>query len=267
MARNDNSKMIILFIAGLFIIALTMIAVMYVSTRRPVVIVVPGTDNSVTGPQTVAQGGGTGPEAATSVAPPPTVSLVQTDNIPAVDDPLDPAWDKISVFEIPLEMQQTAEPMLTESTVAKVDLQTAYNADRFVWRLSWEQAEPSFASNVAQFSDAVALQFPLKDGAPYTMGGPDMPVVMMYWKALWQKDIDEGFQDITDIYPNSWYDFYWFAAGTGPQPISTAFKNTDACPYMAGSAVGNPMSTVDRKQPVQELQAHGIRKLRHVAGE
>lgn len=257
MTQNQNSRLVPLFIGGLFMIALMMIAVIYVATRRPVVVVIPGTSQGTENPATAAAESSSGTSEVTAI-PLPTISLALVDSIPPIDDPLDSAWDQIAMIEIDLEMQQTAEPTLTESTVPRVQLQAVYNSDRFVWRLSWAQEEPSYLSNVAEFSDAVAIQFPLKDGAPYTMGGPDMPVTMMYWKALWQKDIDEGFQDVTDVYPNSWYDLYWFAEGTGPQSISTAFENKDACPYMAGSAVDNPMSTVHRKQPVQELQAHGF---------
>ena len=165
MARHDNSRTVVFFIAGLFMIALAMIATIFVSTRRPVVVVVPGQETEAVGPPGAGGlDGGTG--APPAITPLPTISLVRTESIPAIDNPLDPAWDQISVFEIPLEMQQTSEPMLTDNTVPMVNLQTAYNGDRFVWRLSWEQVEPSFDSNVAEFSDAVALQFPLKDGAP-----------------------------------------------------------------------------------------------------
>lgn len=85
-----------------------------------------------------------------------------------------------------------------------------------------------------------------------------MPVAMMYWKALWQKDIDEGFQDVTSVYPNSWYDFYWFAKGTGPQPVATAFEDPASHQFMSGMAAGNSMSNPHRAQPAQELQAEGF---------
>ncbi len=256
MARENTSRMVPLFIAGLFAIALTMIVVIYVATRRPVVVVVPGQGDGATPLQTDA--GAAAGDVTDAVAPLPTIDLGKIETLPKLDDPLDSGWEQIAVLEFQLDAQQTAAPMLLDKTIPTVQLQTGYNAERFVWRLSWEQAEPSFMGDVAEFSDAVAIQFPLKEGAPYTMGGPDMPVAMMYWKALWQKDIDEGFQDVTDFYPNSWYDLYWFANDTGPVSVSTAFENKDACPYMAGSAVGNPMSTVNRKQPVQELRAHGF---------
>ena len=258
MAGNDNSRRIALFVGGLFVIAITMIAVIYVATRRPVVVVVPQPGGEAAGLPGAAAGPSATGEAAAAAAPLPQISQVRLDKLPATDDPLDAAWDQIATVEIPLDMQQTAAPMLEQKTVAKINLQAAHDSQQFVWRLSWEQPEPSYKSNVAQFSDAVAIQFPMKDGAPYTMGGPDMPVSMMYWKALWQKDIDEGFQDVTSVYPNSWYDLYWFAKGTGPQPVSSAFDDPAARQYLTGVSTGNPMSTIDRKQPVQELAAHGF---------
>lgn len=259
MTEQNNSRMIVLFVGSLFVVAITMIVVVFVATRRPVVVVIPdpaGGAASVTGLASNASGA---PVSAGELpAPLPTISLIRMESAPAIDNPLDPAWDAVASFKIPVEMQKTAEPMLESQTVKEVELQAVHDAQRFVWRLSWEQAEPSHKSNVSEFSDAVAIQFPLKDGAPFTMGGPDMPVAMMYWKALWQKDIDEGFQDVTQVYPNSWYDLYWFAKGTGPQPVATAFEDPASKQFMSGMAAGNTMSNPHRTQPVQEIHAEGF---------
>jgi hypothetical protein len=258
--ESNNSRMIVLFIGSLFVVAMTMIVVIFLATRRPVVVVIPaGADGSEIVAPGVAPSAGSAPVAAAQTpAAPPMISLVRVDSAPTIDDPLNLAWESIAKFKIPVEMQKTAEPMLDTQTVKEVELQAVHDATRYVWRLSWEQAEPSYKSNVSEFSDAIAIQFPLKAGAPYTMGGPDMPVAMMYWKALWQKDIDEGFQDVTQVYPNSWYDLYWFAKGTGPQPVSTAFEEPTSRQFMSGMAAGNPMSNPHRAQPVQELRAEGF---------
>jgi Ethylbenzene dehydrogenase len=260
MSEQNNSRLIVLFVGSLFVVAMTMIVVIFVATRRPVVVVIPGGADaaSAAAPASVSPlGKAAGTPSATPIAP-PTISLVKLESAPAIDNPLDPAWEGIAKFKIPVEMQKTAEPMLDSQTVKEVELQAVHDAKRFVWRLSWEQAVPSYKSNVSEFSDAIAIQFPLKDGAPYTMGGPDMPVAMMYWKALWQKDIDEGFQDVTQVYPNSWYDLYWFAKGTGPQPVATAFEDPASRQFMSGMAAGNTMSNPHRAQPVQELHAEGF---------
>ncbi len=260
MTEQNNSRMIVLFVGALFVVAITMIVVIFVATRRPVVVVIPDPGEGVAAaiPGVASNAVGTVGSAAGVSAPMPTVAVIRMQSAPAIEDPLDSAWDSVATFSIPVEMQMTAEPILDSLTVSHVDVQAVHDSGRFVWRLSWAQAEPSYKSNVAEFSDAVAIQFPLKDGAPYTMGGPDMPVAMMYWKALWQKDIDEGFQDVMQVYPNSWYDLYWFAKGTGPQPVATAFEDPNARQFMTGMAAGNTMSNPHRTKPVQEIHAEGF---------
>lgn len=265
MTRSNDSRTVIWFISAMFLVALGMIALIFATTRRPVVVLLPGAGEEVAGPEVPVRAAGEVAGSTPAAPALPTVSVARIETLPPATDPLDSKWDQISAYDLTLDMQRTAEPMLTEKTVPSVRLQSAYNKDQFVWRLSWEQAEPSFKSNVSEFSDAVALQFPLKDGAPFTMGGPDMPVAMMYWKALWQKDLDAGFQDVTDVYPNSWYDLYWFAKGTGPQPVASAFEDKASCPYRPASMAGNPMSTTKRVQPAEELRAHGFGTSTHVA--
>ncbi len=266
MSQDDNSRLMILFVGGLFVVAIAMMVVIFVATRRPVVMILPGAGDSASPVTAGTQGtAGAGTVAAAAAPLPlPEVPVMRVNQAPAVDDPLDSAWNQIASVEIPLEMQQSAEPMMTNLTVPNITVQAARDNQRFVWRLSWEQPQPVYQSNVGQFSDGVAMQFPMKDGAPYTMGGPDMPVTMLYWKALWQKDIDEGFQDVTSVYPNSWNDFYWFANTTGPTPVATGFENKASHQYMTGIATGNPMSDVVRAQPLEELTAHGFGSSTHV---
>ncbi len=266
MSQDNNSKLMFLFIGSLFIVTLAMIVVIFVATRRPVVMVVPqGAGGAIVG------GGGTaaGPAPATSGTgtqplPIPELSVIKVAVAPPIDNPLDARWNEITPVEIPVEKQLSAEPTLQELTISKINVQAVRDDNRYVWRISWAQPQACYQSNVSEFSDAVAVQFPMKDGAPYTMGGPGVPVTMLYWKSLWQKDIDQGFQDVTDIYPNSWSDLYWFAAGTGPQPVSTGFENPASQKYMAGWSLGNPMSDEARTKPLEELSAHGYGSSTHM---
>ena len=269
MSQNDNSKLMILFVGGLFVVTIAMIVVIFVATRRPMVIVLP----QGAGGASVVPGGPAGSGAAAGVAgdataavPMPEIPVMRVSTTPAITNPLDPAWNQIATVEIPVEKQLTSEPTLEQLTVSKINVQAARDDLRYVWRISWPQPEPCYKSNVGEFSDAVAIQFPMKDGAPYTMGGPGMPVTMLYWKSLWQKDVEEGFQDVTDVYPNSWNDFYWFASSTGPQPIATGFQNETSHQYMPGMALGNPMSDVARTKPLEEMSAHGFGTTTHTDG-
>jgi hypothetical protein len=268
MPQNDHSRLSILFIGSLVVITIAMMVVIFVATRRPVVVMLPsgvtagGTANTASG-GTGAAGETAGAESVLP-APLPEVSVVRVASAPAADHPLDPAWESIAAVNIPLEKQQSSEPMLERLTIPQFTVQAARDDRRFVWRISWPQAKACYRSNVGEFSDAVSIQFPLKDGAPYTMGGPGMPVVMLYWKALWQKDIDEGFQDVQNVYPNAWSDFYWFARGTGPQPVAESFEDAASHQFMSGRAAGNPMANAARTRPIEELSAQGFGSSTHV---
>lgn len=269
MSQNDNSKLMILFVGGLFVVTIAMIVVIFVATRRPMVIVLPqgAGGASVVPGMPAGSGAATGVSGdATAAVPMPEIPVMRVGATPAIANPLDPAWNQIASVEIPVEKQLNSEPTLEQLTVSKINVQAARDDLRYVWRISWPQPEPCYKSNVGEFSDAVAIQFPMKDGAPYTMGGPGMPVTMLYWKSLWQKDVDEGFQDVTDVYPNSWNDFYWFASATNPQPIATGFENDASHQYMAGITVGNPMSDAARTKPLEEMSAHGFGTTTHTAG-
>ena len=58
------------------------------------------------------------------------------------------------------------------------------------------------------------------------MGGRNLPVEILHWKGIWQKDLDEHFQDVQDLHPNYWTDLYWFARGTFPYRVPEAFADT-----------------------------------------
>ncbi|RMF41593.1 MAG: hypothetical protein D6753_09335 [Planctomycetota bacterium] len=266
MNKNAEKQLSLLFVVASLVVIIGMVVVIFVATRPPVVVVLPegGGAAAQDQPAGAAPAVPAGPTAADSAgatgvpAVPPTLEIVRVPQAPALDSPLDSFWQQVAVHTIKLEKQQSAEPVLPQQTVDELRVQAVHDGQRIVWRLSWNQPQPCYRSNVGEFSDAVAMQFPLKDGAPYTMGGPDMPVDILYWKALWQKDVDEGFQDITKVYPNLWVDFYWFADKYGPVSFDVAYKNELARQYQSGWAVGNPMSNPERTKPIEELGAHGF---------
>jgi len=116
----------------------------------------------------------------------------------------------------------------------------------------------------SRFSDAVALEFPVAKDAAATMGHPDGGTVqILYWKALWQKDKDVGFQDVQALHPNAYSDLYWFASGEAPYPMATAFKDPRSQAWLIALSAGNPMAVVGRAQPVEELTAEGWGTLTH----
>jgi hypothetical protein len=258
---SDNNRMLIGIIGGAVLIVLTMMVSIFIATRRPVVVVIPGAGSGAQPLAAPALAPGAAPTVA--AAAPAELKVTKAERAPGIDNPFDPSWDKIAVVEVNLLPQQAAPPVLETGTVAKLRVQAVRDQQRYVWRLSWDQPLASDRSDVGEFSDAVAMQFPLTDGAPYTMGGPKMPVRMLYWKATWQKDVDLGFQDLNSIHPNSDSDFYWFVSGEPPYLVSK-FDDPMAQQWMIAASAGNPMVDFHRKHPLEELTAHGFGSSTHI---
>ncbi len=263
---SQNQKLLMMLMAGMGLVVLVMLASIFMVTRRPVVVVVPGlgeTPAATVAPGTADATGG----ALAGEVPLPEVQLARLATLPASDNPLDPAWEQVATVDVPLQAQQVAEPMLATATVTSVRVQAAHDGQRYLWRLSWDQAEPSTQSDFGEFSDAVALQFPLVDGAPYTMGGPDTPVSILYWKAIWQKDVDEGFQDSTVVRPNAHTDLYWFASQPGPVAADQlAAGDPMARQWLIPASAGNPMADYGRKCPMEAIRAAGFGTSTHEQG-
>jgi hypothetical protein len=121
-----------------------------------------------------------------------------------------------------------------------------------------------YASLPDQFRDAAAIQLPFDSTIPgVCMGMRDKPINLWHWKADWQADIDEGFRDVVQAYPNFWKDYYPFAVGTPPFNVPGSFASTDARSYLAGWVAGNPLSNPARLTPVEELAAAGFGTASH----
>ncbi|MDP1563339.1 MAG: ethylbenzene dehydrogenase-related protein [Pirellulaceae bacterium] len=268
---SESSRLLFGLMVGLTLIVVMMVVSIFLATRRPVVVVLPGGAGS--GSETPLAGGSpTGPSPSgppAEVKPIEEVSVTKLDSLPVIDNPLDPLWDRVRPQEITLAPQQVAEPTLMTGTVSKIQVQAAHDGSRYLWRLSWPQETPSVESSFATFSDAVAIQFPLVDGAPYTMGGPNQPVAIFYWRALWQLDVDAGFQDTVVTRPNAYNDFYWFADQTGPVSAVDLATNADpmAMQWMIAAKSNNPMADFGRKCPMEELKAHGFGTSTHVSSK
>jgi hypothetical protein len=208
--------------------------------------------------------GAGGPGAAggsgirTPAAPAPGEILVTwIDQEIPLEDPYAAAWGRATPTTVPLQRQDQTMPVLDEATVLSVTVRALTNGRQIGWHLSWEDARADYHLDTDRFCDAAALQFPLVANAAYTMGAADFPVQLIQWKAIWQKDIDEHFQDVQDLHPNYWADLYWFAEGEFPFPVPDAFQRTESHDWFITFKAGNPMADFYRRQPVQEMFAEG----------
>lgn len=173
------------------------------------------------------------------------------------DDPYAVDWWAAPYVEVELNPQQMARPTLAESSVGTLRVQGLTDGTHIAWRVSWSDPSPDGNVDVSRFTDGVAIEFPLDEDALPMMGDEEASVQILSWKALWQKDIDVGFQDVQDVHPNFWSDLYWFAEGEFPYPVPAAFENPTAMQWFVAHQAGNPMAAFSRRQPVQELVAKG----------
>jgi len=173
-------------------------------------------------------------------------------------DPFSDTWAKAPAIDVPVLPQTLAMPTLGAASVSTVRVQALRDDTAIQWRISWADSSRDAAIDVARFSDAAALQFPMSREAPFTMGGPKARVQILQWKAIWQDDVDDHYQDVQDLHPNYWADLYWFATGAFPFPIAAAFADPVAQQWFVAYSAGNPMSDFHRSRPVDELMAEGF---------
>lgn len=191
------------------------------------------------------------------------LTVQRVDTIASAIDPFDPLWADGPAVDVPLEPQMLTIPMLEHATVAKATVRAVTDGERIAWLLSWDAVSPATAADTGRFSDAAAMQFPLVPDASYMMGGEEMPVQTLYWRAQWQKDIDDRFQDVYAMYPNFWNCGYWFAEGDFPPRVPEAFSDVRSHEWFIAKQAGNPMADFNRTRPVDEMVAEGFGTLTH----
>jgi len=180
--------------------------------------------------------------------------------------PADKAWNKAKPVDIHMEAQRSIRPGINEPSVPLVKVSSLNNGSEIAFLLEWQDPTRNDTANMPdKFSDACAVQFPMSNGdtAPsYPMGEDKRPVHIIHWKAAWEKDIAEGYQDVEHAYPNYNVDGYPLTKtveNKAHYPINSFTK--DAMAFMAGIAVENPLSNTKRKVPVEELNAEGFRTI------
>lgn len=187
----------------------------------------------------------------------PSISITKvTGELPT--DPLSATWQQAPVTDVAVLPQQITQPRLEKASVTKLTAQGLTDGKSIAWRLSWADDSPSQNVDVKRFSDAVAIELPLTPFASPFMGHKGGgKVQILYWKGLWQKDMDEGFQDVQDVHPNAWSDLYWFAEGKPPHNVPEDFKDPRSHQWFIAKQAGNPGAAFERSQPAQELVAEG----------
>ncbi len=126
-------------------------------------------------------------------------------------DPLDPAWDKSTVYTSPMKVQDVVEPRLREPGVPSMEVRAVFDDKELTFRFDWPDSTADSLAYPAMFSDAVAVEFPAQSGATVpdaNMGQEGGKVQIYQWKAFWQTKAELSGDLTKTLYPNSYIDYY-----------------------------------------------------------
>lgn len=184
-------------------------------------------------------------------------------------DPRSPVWGRAAASEVPLIPQAGILPALTQASVPKVTVRALYDGERLVILMSWQdRTRDALSGRPDLFRDGAAIMFPVTEGLPNVcMGAAGQVTNLWHWKADWQEDIDKGFQDVVDHYPNFYKDVYPFVTGSPPYRMPQDFSAPEAQAYLAGLSAGNPLSQPLKSSPVEELVSQGFGTATHKAAQ
>ena len=156
-----------------------------------------------------------------------------------------------------LQAQMVALPKAKTAETNAVKVTAVHDGKFIAFRMKWKDTEPSEAGKLATFSDAVALEFPIKNNdnpPPIFMGGKDDLVHLFHWRYEYQLDAEKGKKSVDQIYPNMTTDIYPMDYKDKGNFKEATKEQKEA--FVGGTAAGNPQSFP--KSGVDEIFAEGF---------
>lgn len=166
-------------------------------------------------------------------------------------------WQGVPEIKVDLLAQMVVNPKPAKLETENVSVAVVHDGKFIAFKMRWADKEKSEAGKIGEFSDSIALMFPVKDNSnppPITMGGENDPAHIFHWRAQYQYDEEHGKKDIKDIYPNMSVDTYpnEFRDRGNLKPSTEAQREV----FLPGKAAGNPQSSP--KKAVDEIMAEGF---------
>lgn len=186
------------------------------------------------------------------------VPKVQTDLAKDYQSPT--IWQQAGAeTQVTLVAQPMTIPRPLTTSTAAIKVSALHDGKNIAFRLRWADPQMNDATRLQTYSDAVALQFPIKDEPnppAIFMGHTGSPVHIFHWRYQYQQDSEHGaMRTVSDAYPNMLSDMYpmdFKVKGNIPE-IAAATKES----FMGGIAAGNPQSYL-KPNGVDELMAEGF---------
>jgi hypothetical protein len=171
-------------------------------------------------------------------------------------DAADNAWKAASTYTAQLILQDMVEPRLIGPSTRTVNVQAVTDGNAIAFRLMWDDDSQNDVPGPGSFADACAVQLPTQAGpdlpAPQ-MGEPHKGVVICYWTAAWQAEVDGRELSVKNLYPNSYVGHYPFEAPSlAPGSEEQVAMAKRYAPARAADRPGHGDGV-----PVQDLQAEG----------
>lgn len=184
-----------------------------------------------------------------------SVSKISSDLSKNVTD--ESIWKNAKTETISLMAQPMALPRPKKTNTSQVQVQAVHDGQWIAFRIKWHADLKSEAGRLGQFSDAIAMQFPVKDGSPppIFMGAKDNPVHIFHWRAQYQKDHENGKPEMRDLYPNMNPDMYPMEFKDSGHIEGLTDEKREI--YSPGKASGNPQS-YEKSSAVDEIFAEGF---------
>lgn len=177
-------------------------------------------------------------------------------------DPDDVLWRNASETIVALGPQDIALPMKQQPTVTEISVKSLHDGERIAFLLQWTDPDTSdLTVRVDDFRDACAVMFLPggSDEALRPMGSTTTAATLLHWKADWQRDVDQGRQDVATVYPNRTIDVYPPLWNVAPKDVDmTSYEAAGATEWLPGMHVGNPISAPLRERPVEKAIAYGF---------
>lgn len=193
-----------------------------------------------------------GKEAPAAPTPLATLEIRRIPNT-VKPEPAAAYWQDVPSGSVRLLAQPMISPRPETVTTDSVVVQAVHDGTHVAFRLRWKDPEKSEAGRLGEFSDALALEFPLREGEepPVMMGAKGNPVHLFHWRAQYQRDKAKGKPSVKDLYPNTSVDMYPLEFKEAP-----GGKEAEREQFSPGVAEGNPQSYA--KDGVDEIVAEGF---------
>lgn len=175
---------------------------------------------------------------------PRVIKAVRRASVPV--DPLDPLWEGIAPTVVAVRPIWSRSDMPDRLAVSAVRSSTEIGL-----LLEWsDSSKNESALAVADFRDAVSVQFPVTVPIPLTparpfiaMGDRSNPVNIWHWKADWQSDVTRH-NSTKDRNPNMF--------------VMTYHDMEDDPQFHTARAAGNLMAQRGRRSPIEDANAGGF---------